>query len=148
MIDISNLEEAKKLIKKEKQPIIVRARDPLFNRKIIQYGKFNIILFPSRIKQKRSIRYIESGLDYISAREATKKGIIIAIDIQELSNLSLNEKAVALESLIQNIKILRKAKTKIKLINYKDKLDALNLLISLGASSQQAKESLNNKKSL
>ena len=145
MIDTQNLEEAKIKIRKSQSPIIIRAQDHLFNRKIINYGRFDILLFPSYTSKKRSLRYIESGLDYISARESAKKGIFIGINLKELSDLPMDKKASAIESIIQKIKILRKSKTKIKLLNYKDKLDAMNFLISLGASSQQAKESLNSK---
>ncbi len=145
MIDTSDLEQAKIKIRKSNGKIVVRAQNQIFNRKIISYGRFHILLFPSNVSKKRSLKYIESGLDYISAKEATKKGIIIGIDIKEISGLPINKKASAIESLIQNIKILRKAKTKIKLLNYKDRLDAMNFLTSLGASSQQAKESVNSK---
>ena len=50
--------------------------------------------------------------------------------------------AKRIEKIIQNIKIARRARTKLALLNIKDKRDALSFIISLGASSQQVKEAI------
>ena len=48
MINTQNIEQAKNLIKEtietKENPIIVKAQSPDFNRKILEYGKFNILL--------------------------------------------------------------------------------------------------------
>jgi len=143
MISTSNIEQAKNEIKKTKEkPIIVLAQDDEFNRKILEYGKFDILLSPERGKRKDSLKQIDSGLNHVLARIATKNKIAIGIDISGISKLEKKEKAKILEKIVQNIKICRKAKTKLKLINYKDRLGALSFLISIGASTQQAKEAL------
>ena len=43
MINFSNLEQAKRAISKEEYPKIILAQNDEFNRKIIEYGKFDII---------------------------------------------------------------------------------------------------------
>jgi len=52
------------------------------------------------------------------------------------------ELALELGRLSQNLKTMRKAKTNFKLLNYYDKKDAFHFLISLGASTEQAKQAL------
>jgi len=90
--------------------------------------------------RKRSLRQINSGFNHILGKIATKNKIAIGIDMEELSNSKKEEKAETIEKIINNIKVARKARTKIVLLNYKDKRDAANFLISLGASTKQAKE--------
>ena len=141
MISEKNPEKAKQLIKKEtKHPIIVEARSNEFNRKLLEYGKFDILLSPEKQKDRDKLRYLESGINSIMAKIATKNKVAIGIDLKEISKLDKKEKAIRLSRMKQNIKVLRKAKTKLKIINYKDKKDAFSLLISLGASTEQARE--------
>ncbi|HLF53588.1 MAG TPA: hypothetical protein VI544_00230 [Candidatus Nanoarchaeia archaeon] len=143
MISATNLEQAKNLIKISKEkPIIVQAQNDEFNRKILEYGKFNILLGIESGNRKRTIRNIDSGFNHVLAKIATKNKIALGIDMQELSNMKKEEKAKTLERLMQNIKTCRKSKTKISLLNYKDKKDAQSFLLSIGASTQQAKETL------
>jgi len=143
MINTLNIEQAKNLIKSEKsKPIIVLAQNDEFNRKILEYGKFDILLSIEAGKRKRTLRTIDSGLNHVLAEIATKNKISIGINIDELRNLGKEEKANRLERIKQNIKICRKAKTKLILLNYKDEKDAFAFLLSLGASTKQAKEAL------
>lgn len=146
MISTTNIEQAKNLIKKEKQkgikPIIVQAQNDEFNRKILEYGHFDILLSPEAGKRERNLRNIDSGFNEVLGKIATKNNIAIGIDMQELSSLSKEEKAKRLERIIQNIKIAKKTKTKIVLLNYKDRKDAIAFMISLGSSTKQAKQSL------
>ena len=145
MINEKNPEKTKLLIKKSISPILVKAHDHEYNRKLCEYGRFQALVFPSAEKNKRrSLRFIDSGLDSVSAKAAAKNNIEIAIDILEIFSLNKEQKALALESLIQIIKLCRKAKTKLKLINYKNEKSAFAFLISLGSSSQQAKSALEN----
>ncbi len=129
MISTSNLDQAKKQIKNEKSPIIVKAQSAEFNRKILEHGNFNILLTPEQ-------------LNHVQAKIATKNKIVIGFDLKALSYLEKKQKALALSRIIKIIKICRKAKTKISLLNAKDKKDAFSLLVSLGSSTSQAKESI------
>ena len=143
MINATNIEQAKGLIKSSKEkPIIVQAQNDDFNRKILEYGKFDILLSPEVGKRKRTLRNIDSGFNHVLAKIAEKNNVAIGINLAEISKLAKEEKAKRLERLIQNIKTCRKAGTKITLLNYKDKKDAFSFLISLGASTSQAKEAL------
>ncbi len=127
MISTSNLEQAKKLIKKEKQPIVVLAKDNNFNRKILEHGKFQILENPKEI-------------NHIMARIASKNNISISYDLSKIAKLEKKNKAQTLEKIIPILKTLRKAKTKLKITNFKDKKDASSFLITLGASTFQTKE--------
>jgi|SRR3989344_2005101 len=149
MINTENLEQAKNLIKKsietKEKLIIVKAQNPEFNRKILEYGKFDIILsIESTAKKEYTPKNLDSGFNHILAKIAAKNNILLGIDLKEIQSLEKKEKAILLSKIIQNIKLCRKAKTKIKLLNYKDKKTAFSFLISLGASTQQAQEALEN----
>ena len=143
MINTTNLEQAKKQIKQEKSPIVIKAQDPEFNRKVLEYGRFNILLFPeSNVVKKDKPKQLDSGLNHVLAEIATKNKVRIGIDLKDLRSMERKEKAIQLARIRQNIKICRKAKTKLALKNIKDKKDAFSLLLTLGASTQQAKEAI------
>jgi len=143
MINTINLEQAKKLIKNStKKQIIVKAQDLEFNRKILEYGKFEILLSIESTAEPDTLRQINSGFNHVLAKIASKNNIMVGIDLNEISSLEKKQKAIRLSKIIQNIKICRKAKTGIKLFNFKDKFDAFSFLISLGASTQQGKEAI------
>ena len=141
IINNPSIEKAKIQIKKANPPIIVQARDDVFNRKLLEYGKFDVILSIEKGNQRRhTIRQIDSGLNHVLAKIATKNRIKIGIDIKEISRLSKNEKARRLSKIRQNIQICKKARTKLTIINLESKKDAQYFLLSLGASTSQAKE--------
>ena len=146
MIDAGNAEEAKKLIKKAvekgEKPIIVFAKDNEFNRKILEYGKFDILLSVEAGDRKDRLKQLDSGFNHVLGAIATKNKVALGIDIAGISKLDKKNKAIHLGRIMQNIRLCRKTKTKIKVLNFKDKKDVLSLLISLGASSQQAREAL------
>lgn len=137
MISTSNIEEARRLIKKAEKPIIVKSQDDEFNRKVLEYGNFNVLLSPEAGIKRDKPKQLDSGLNSILAKIAEKNKIAIGIDIKEISQLDKAEKAKRLARISQNIKICRKAKTKLAVINAKDRKDASALLLSLGASTQQ-----------
>jgi len=142
MIITKKIEEAKNKIKKSSEkPLIVISQDDLFNRKIVEYGKFNILLSPEKGNRSNSIRKINSGLNHVIAKIAAKNKISIGIDIDEIKKLSKNEKAERLSKIKQNLEICRKSKTKIiALSKNENRKNVFNFLISLGASNNQAKE--------
>ncbi|HLF53584.1 MAG TPA: hypothetical protein VI544_00210 [Candidatus Nanoarchaeia archaeon] len=146
MISTPNIEQAKKLIKQERQkgirPLIVQAQDDIFNRKMLENGGFDILLDIERGHKKRGIRQIDSGFNEVLARIAAKNKVSLGIDLEELRSLEKEEQAKRLERIIQNIKICRKSGARIILLNPKDKKNAFAFLISLGASTQQANEAI------
>ena len=145
-ISTPNLSEAQKQILKSQneKPIIVKSQTLEFNRAILEYGKFNVLLSPEKHseKPKDKPKALDSGLNHVLAKIAAKNKIAVGIEIQEISNLEKKEKAQRLARIKQNIKICRKAKCQFAIINYKDKIDSFNFLLSLGASTQQAKEAI------
>lgn len=142
MISTNNLEQAKKQIKKENPPIIIRAQSIEFNRKILEYGGFNILASVESSAVSLNKKNLDSGFNHVLAKIAVKNNISIGIDLKEIRSLSKEQKALALAKIKQNIKICRKAKARLSLLNIKDKKDALSLLLSLGASTQQAHQAI------
>jgi RNase P/RNase MRP subunit p30 len=132
-----NLEKAKQLIRKAEPPIVVRSLSDEFSRKVLEYGKFQILLLPGGKRDK--LKRLDSGLNYVMARIAARNNVAIGVDLKTISLLPKKQKAIELARLKQNIKLCRKAKCKILLLNSKDDKDANSLLQSLGASSQQTK---------
>ena len=142
MINSKKIEKAKKEIKKSiEKPLIVVSQDDLFNRKILEYGKFDILLSPEKGNKKDSIRKINSGLNHVVAKIATKNKISVGINLDEIKTLSKTEKAKRLSKIKQNLKICRRSKTKTKIISKKgNKRELLSFLTSLGASTKQSGE--------
>jgi RNase P/RNase MRP subunit p30 len=143
MIDTNNIEKAKIEIKKSTdRPLIIVAQDDEFNRKMLEYGKFDILLGIEKGNRKSSLRQLDSGFNHFLARVAAKNKISLGIDLSEIKKLDKKEKAERIGKIRQNIKISRKAGVNIKIINYSDKKDAFNLLLNLGASTKQAREAI------
>jgi len=141
MITETNTEKAKQLIKKEtEKPIIVKAQSDNFNRSLLEYGKFDILLDIHSGKRQNTIKKIDSGLNHVLAKIATKNKVTLGIDLSNIQKQDKREKAEILSRIKENIKVARKAKTSLILLNYKDKKDAFAFFTSLGASTQQARE--------
>lgn len=143
-----NINEAQKLVQKAKKenkwPILIQAQNTEFNRKILEYGKFDVLLSPEKHTERHKdvARQLDSGLNEIMARIAEKNKIAIGINLEDIKKLGKKEKAQRLARIAQNLKICNKTKTKLA-INAKDsKRDAASLLINLGASTQQAQEAI------
>ena|SRR3989344_1280838 len=139
IINTTNIEKAKQLIKTAQAPIIVLAQNEEFNRKILEYGKFSVLLSPEATAGKNKIRQTDSGLNHVLAKIAAENKIAIGINIQKITKLEKKEKAERLAKIKQNIKICRKSKTKLATLGVKPQ-EAQNLLQSLGASTSQTKE--------
>ena len=141
MINTTNIEEAKRLLKKEEIPRIVLAQNDEFNRKILEQGNFNILLSPEAGQRKNKIRQTDIGLNHILAKIASKNNIAIGINLDEIKKLEPKQKAERLSKIKQNIKICRKAKAKLA-IKTSNITESTALLQSLGASSIQTKEAI------
>lgn len=142
MIGSVNIEEAKKQIKSAKKPIIILAKGDEFNRRILEYGKFDILVGLEAGKKKDGLKFLDSGLNGVIAKIAAKNNIAVGIDISEIARLDKKEKAIRLARIRQNIRICRKAGCKMAILNCEDKRNAQGLLVSLGASTKQAKEAV------
>ena len=141
MINNQKIEEVKRLIKKEQSPKIILAQNDEFNRKIIEYGNFDILLSVEKGNRTNKIRQTDSGLNHIIAKIAKNKNVAIGIDLEEIKSLEPKQKAERLSKIIQNVKLCRKSKTKIAIkTNSLEK--AREFLSALGASTQQIKETI------
>ena len=121
---------------------ILQAQNIDFNRKAIESKKCEILAFPAKERGKDRPKQLDSGIDQVVAAIAARNKIAIALDIESLQQLNKEDKAKALARFKQNIKLCRKAGTKVLIINTEQKKEASALLQSLGASSQQAKEAI------
>jgi RNase P/RNase MRP subunit p30 len=142
IIDTENIEKAKQLIKKSEKPIIVLAKDEIFNRKILEYGKFNALISLEMSPKKRKLRQVSSGLNHVLANIASRNKVSIGFDFELISSLNKKQKAIILSRIKQNILICRKSKARIIALNYSEKRNAYSFLTVLGASSVQAKQAI------
>jgi|SRR3989344_1627273 len=142
IINEKHIEKVKQLIRSSDRPIIVVAQEDNFNRKIVEYGKFEMLLNIECGDRKNTLKNIDSGLNHVLAGIAAKNKVSIGIDLEDIDCLGNKEKALRLTKIRQNFRICRKKDTKIKLLNYKNNKDAFSLLLSLGASTKQAEEAI------
>ena len=141
IINTNNFSEFIKIVRssQNQKPIIIQAQNEEFNRKAVEYGKFDIILSLEKSAGKNKIRQTDSGLNHVLARISAKNKIAIGISIKEINSLDKKEKAERLVKISQNIKICRKAKAKIA---FQKSNENKSLLLTLGASTQQIKEAI------
>ena len=139
MIQTNNSQQAKNLLKTEKSPKMIKAGEDVFNRSMLEYGKFDVLLSIEAGNRKDSLRSIDSGFNEVLARIAAKNKVAIGIDGKELRSLSKMQRAQRLTKIYQNIVLCRKSKVNIAFLGVKDKRDAKDLFLALGASTLQAK---------
>ncbi|MBX4212502.1 hypothetical protein KW787_03560 [Candidatus Pacearchaeota archaeon] len=135
MINTSNLDEARKKIKAENKPVIVKAQNDEFNRKILEYGKFDVLLSPESGERNDNQRQLDSGLNHVLAEIAAKNKVSIGIDLEEIRKMRKEKKAIRLARIIQNIRVCKKAGIPILPLNYKEYKDAQALLRFLESKS-------------
>jgi len=129
--------------KKSKKKIALQGNDDAFNRRAIETLKINYLVSPEKFAGKDTLKQRDSGLNHVTAKEAAKKNITILIDFEDVAGIKdKKEKALRLAKIIQNIKICRRAKCKIKIWGNEDKKSVESFGFSLGMSSQQVKEVL------
>ena len=147
IIDTDNLNDARKKIEikaKEGSKVIVKGRDDSFNRKILENKKVNILLSPEHGYKKDKLKQRDSGLNHILCRIAQQNSISIGIDFQEILNKrDEGKKQIAehLARIMQNIKLCRKSKVKMILMNTAgtDDYGLRALLSTLGMPTDMAK---------
>lgn len=149
----SNLNEIRKQVDKKarnNKKVIVLGRDIEFNRKILEMKKVNMLVLQHKLG-KDKLKQRDSGLNEILCNIAKNNNIILAIDFSEIlenrestpenRRLSGKEQGKILSRLIQNLKLIKKAKNKLIIINKpKDKKNLAALLRVLGADTKLASE--------
>lgn len=147
LIKASTIQEARKRIdkaiteKKKQERIIVEARGEDFNRKVLENKKVNVLLNPGLdFKGKDKLKQRDSGLNEVLCKIARDNKIKIAFDVEKIIKEKGKERAVLLSRLIQNIMLCKKAGTEVTFLGNYDKKNLFSLLLTLGASTKQAKE--------
>jgi len=149
ILQTTNLNEIRSQIQKQKkanlnEPIVVRACDEEFNRKVLEIKGVNILLGPeihnSNIRHDK-LKQRDSGLNEFLCKLAAKSKIKIAIDIETIKKLQKKEKAKALARIIQNIQLCKRTKTTIILWpeDKYSKYDTMSFITTLKGSTNQGK---------
>ena len=124
----------------------VFGRDDRFNRRALETLKINYLVSPELGQRRDTLKQRDSGLNHVLAKIAKKNKIVIVIDFSDINKLKGKEKALRLARIIQNIKVCRRAKCKMEILDLTGKVDEKTLRafgFSLGMSSQQVKEAIN-----
>lgn len=131
-ITATTFEKARNLIKQSKFPIIFTSNDDELNRKILEKEKIDILLI--NLKDRKDFqKQRSSGLDSVMAREAAKKKIIIAINLNEIISSTGKEKSQILARIRQNIELCKKYKVKMTFLPKSKDIHALKALgLTLG----------------
>jgi len=138
-----NTEEARKLIEKaskNKDKVIVLGRDIEFNRKILENKRVSVLILNHKIG-KDKLKERDSGLNQVLCKIARDNSITFAIDFNEIITNDQKQRAKILGRIKQNIKLIKKFKNKVIVINQpEDKLSLSALFRILGADTKLASE--------
>ncbi len=120
IIETDSLNQLRKEIQKlkkqnSKEEIIVKAKTPEFNRKVLENREVNTLLSPEFHNRKDFQKQRDSGLNEFLCKLAKKNNITIGIDLDNLKDLNKKQKAILLARIKQNTMLCKKAKTKITL---------------------------------
>lgn len=147
LVKTKNFDEAREIANKNfgKCKIAAVAQDSEFNRKILETGKINFLIF-YKFFGNNKLKERASGLNQILCKIASKNNVIIGIDFSEISNLKEFELSDYLAKVVQNIKLCRKYKVKIVFANIgkTNKRDLMAFGLSLGMSTDMAKSAVEN----
>jgi RNase P/RNase MRP subunit p30 len=128
-------------VKKAKEEVVVLAGDDDFNRRVLEQKNVDVLLF-SDFSGRDKLKQRDSGLNQVLCKIAAKNKIVVGIDVRALflaKNLSR-----ALARVMQNIRLCRKYKVRIVLVNVKekDKKDLHGFLLTLGADTKMVKNAV------
>ena len=147
MISTTNITQVRKQIqelKKQNNLVIVQAQDDIFNRKMFENKKIDIIANLEQHNKKDYMKQRDSGLNEILAKLAKKNSIKIGITLKIINSLPIKQKAILLARIKQNIKLCKRTKTQIIILDKEkfSKQEIISFFITLGASTQQAKQAI------
>ncbi len=142
MIATTNINLARKQIMQCEPPIIVLAQDDVFNRKMLEYGKFQILLSPEAGKRKNTLKKIDCGINHVMSKIAAQQSVAIGFDVRAIAQLPPKEKGERLAKIQAIITVCKKTNTKLALTGTRDKRVVNHFLLSLGASTSQASKAI------
>jgi len=123
IISENTFEKARKRIRESKNPVFTSDNDDL-NRKILEKENINILLI-NQENRKDFAKQRNSGFNQVLAKLAKKKNVTIGINLDELIDSKSKERIIA--RVIQNIKLCKKNKLKMKFISEKYSKNNYNL---------------------
>jgi len=148
LIDNKNINEARKQINKfsGREIIALIARDDEFNRKMLETGKINILVFSELLERKDRLKQRDSGLNQVLCKIAGDNNVAVGIDFKQIAKLKEFELSSYLAKIMQNIKLCRKYQVKIVIINIHgaDLIDLKSFLLTLGMPTDMAKYAVEN----
>jgi RNase P/RNase MRP subunit p30 len=143
IIQENNFDKARKLIRENQgKEIVFSSDDDEISRKILEKENISILLL-NQEGRKDFHKQRNSGLNQVLAKLAKKKNIAIGINLDELITSTEKEKSAILARVIQNIKICRKSKLKMKFIQKSQKrnlIDVKSLGLTLGMPTNMIKD--------
>ena len=119
VINTDNIKQARKEIEKlakKKKKVIVQGENVSFNRQILENKYVDTLILTHKQPWRRGgrLKQRESGLNHILCKIAKENNITLAVDLQEFrEEKDKKQRAIMLSRLIQNIKLMKKAKNKI-----------------------------------
>ena len=123
--------------------------DDAFNRRAIETLKIDYLVSPEKKTGQNTLKQRDSGINHVVAKLAKEKGVIFVVDFSDIAELKAADKISRIESIIQNVKICRRAGCKIKIAslasNKKDiteKKGREAFGVSVGMSSSQSSSSV------
>lgn len=140
LIKETDFNRIKKEIKKkqnEKKEVVFSSDDDNLNRKVLEKQEINILLL-NQSQRNDKAKQKDSGLNQVMARLAKKNNITIGINLEEIISANTGgARAKILARVIQNIKLCKKYKLKMKFISEKGNsrnpydLKALGLVLGM-----------------
>jgi len=122
--------------------IAVLGRDDKFNRRVLETLKIDYLVSPELGTRKDTLKQRDSGLNHVLAKIAAAKNVKIVIDFDDLNKLKGKGKALRLGRIMQNVKVCRRAKCKMKIFGSADEKELKAFGFSIGMSSVQVRESV------
>ncbi len=135
IINTNNINQARKQIqelKKQKKPVIIKAQDEEFNRKILEIPGIDVLFAPEVHDRIDSLKQRDSGLNEFLTKLAAKNNIKIAIDLTNLKKSDKKQKAILLSRIMQNIMLCKKAKAQIIVLPEQKNPDFFAFMQALG----------------
>jgi RNase P/RNase MRP subunit p30 len=120
----------------------VLGRSGGFNRRVVESLKIDYLVSPELGDRKDSLKQRDSGLNHVVGKEMAKKGIVMVVDFDSLSEMKSKEKALRLARVMQNVKICRRAKCKVRIWGSVDEKALRAFGFGVGMSSVQVSKAV------
>ena len=147
LIKTNNVNELISKINNAKDLVIVEGGSDTINRLALENKKVNVLLSPEKGREKDFIHYRNSGLNQVLCNLAHKNDIAIGFDFNNA--LNAQNKDEVLGRMMQNIRLCRKYKARMLILDLTDersKEELKSFGIALGMTPGEVKKAVNFKK--